>query len=207
MASAKKNQITNRVISMIIGILVGVVLVVLGSVIKAETLVWLALIVWGIITIISNIPSLISSIATINEKGSIFDLIMSILGILLGVGLIISQNDVITVLVAAYMIVFPVIRIVLAKAKWAEQLKREALRIILGVVMLVFGGVLLGASMTVLNVILSVIGWVVIGLTAVFGLIEIIRLTTKKSPAKRTSGGKRTYVDVDGDGTIDEIHE
>ncbi len=181
---SKNNRIANRVISMIMGILIGVVLVVLGSVIKAETLVWLALVVWGVIIIIGNVPSLIYSIANIKEKGGVFDLIMSALGILLGVGLIISQNQVITVIVAAYMIVFPVIRIVLAKANWAEQLKREALRIILGVVLLIFGGTLLGVGATILNILLSIIGWVVIALTVVFGAVEIIRIATAKEQPK-----------------------
>lgn len=177
---SKNNRIANRVISMILGILVGVVLVVIGSVIKAETLVWLALVIWGAIIIIGNIPGLVYSIANIKNKGAIFDLVMSIIGILLGVGLIVSQNQVVTVILAAYMIVFPVIRIVLAKQGWAEQLKREALRIILGVVLLVFGGTLLGVGYTILNLILKVIGWVIIALVAVFGIVEIILIATKK---------------------------
>lgn len=177
---SKNNRIANRVISMILGILVGVVLVVIGSVIKAETLVWLALVIWGVIIIIGNIPGLVYSIANIKNKGAIFDLVMSIIGILLGVGLIVSQNQVVTVILAAYMIVFPVIRIVLAKQGWAEQLKREALRIILGVVLLVFGGTLLGVGYTILNLILKVIGWVIIALVAVFGIVEIILIATKK---------------------------
>ncbi|MBQ9780452.1 MAG: hypothetical protein IJW00_05865 [Clostridia bacterium] len=177
---SKNNRIANRVISMIIGILVGVVLVVIGSVIKAETLVWLALVIWGVIIIIGNVPGLIYSIANIKSKGAVFDLIISVIGVLLGVGLIISQNQVITVILAAYMIVFPVIRIVLAKANWAEQLKRELLRIILGVVLLIFGGTLLGVGYTILNLILKVIGWVVIGITVVLGIVEIILIATKK---------------------------
>ena len=71
---SKNNRIATRVISMILGILMGVALVILGSVVKAETLVWLALIVWGVIVIIGNIPSLIYSIANIKSKGAIFDL-------------------------------------------------------------------------------------------------------------------------------------
>ena len=137
-----KNQIVNRVISMVLGILMGVVLVVLGAVVKAETLVWLALVVWGVIIIIGNVPGLISSIANIKEKGSVFDLIISIIGILMGVALIIGKAyDILTIIVAIYMLIFPIIRVVLAKTNWGEQLKREALRIILGVVLLVFGGV------------------------------------------------------------------
>ena len=79
---SKNNRIAARVISMILGILMGVALVILGSVVKAETLVWLALIVWGVIVIIGNIPSLIYAIANLKAKGAIFDLIASVIGIL-----------------------------------------------------------------------------------------------------------------------------
>ncbi len=188
---SKNNRIANRVISMILGILVGAVLVVIGSVIKAETLVWLALVIWGVIIIIGNIPGLVYSIANIKNKAAVFDLVMSIIGILLGVGLIVSQNQVVTVILAAYMIVFPVIRIVLAKKGWAEQLKRELLRIILGVVLLVFGGTLLGVGYTILNLILKIIGWVVIGITVVLGVVEIILIATKKED----KNGQTIYVE------------
>ena len=177
---SKNDRIATRVISMILGVLMGVALVILGSVVKAETLVWLALVVWGVIVIIGNIPSLIYSIANIKAKGAIFDLIASIVGILLGVGLIVSQSNVITFILAAYMIVFPVIRIILAKSAWAEQLGREILRIILGVVLLVFGGTLVGVGMTILNLLLSIIGWVVIALAVILGVVAIIKIATSK---------------------------
>ena len=177
---SKNNRIATRIISMILGVLMGVALVILSSVVKAETLVWLALVVWGVIVIIGNIPSLIYAIANIKAKGAIFDLIASIVGILLGVGLIVSQSNVITFILAAYMIVFPVIRIILAKSAWAEQLGREILRIILGVVLLVFGGTLVGVGMTILNLLLSIIGWVVIALAVILGVVAIIKIATSK---------------------------
>ena len=177
---SKNNLIATRVLFMILGVLIGVALVIVGSIVEVGTLVWLALVVWGVIVIIGNIPGLIFAIANIKAKGAIFDLIMSILGILLGVGLIVSQSKVITILLAAYMIVFPIIRIVLAKSAWGEQLKREALRIILGVVLLVFGGTFLAIGETVLNLLLAVIGWVVIALVLIFGVVDIIRIATRK---------------------------
>ena len=177
---SKNNRIAARVISMILGVLIGVALVVLGSVIKAETLVWLAFVIWGVIVVIGNIPGLIYAIANIKTKGAIFDLIASIIGILLGLGLIFSQNEVITLILAAYMIVFPIIRIVLAKSAWAEQMGREILRIVLGVVLLVFGGTILAVGYTILNLILSIIGWVVIALTVILGVVGIIKIATEK---------------------------
>ena len=191
---SKNNRIATRIISMILGVLIGVALVVLGSVVKAETLVWLALVVWGVIVIIGNIPGLIYAIANLKAKGAIFDLIASIIGILLGLGLIFSQNEVITVILAAYMIVFPIIRIVLAKSAWAEQLGREILRIILGVVLLVFGGTILAVGYTILNLLLSIIGWVVIALTVILGIVAIIKIATEKAPK---SEGGTLYVEYE----------
>ena len=191
---SKNNRIATRIISMILGVLIGVALVVLGSVVKAETLVWLALVVWGVIVIIGNIPGLIYAIANLKAKGAIFDLIASIIGILLGLGLIFSQNEVITVILAAYMIVFPIIRIVLAKSAWAEQLGREILRIILGVVLLVFGGTILAVGYTILNLLLSIIGWVFIALTVILGIVAIIKIATEKAPK---SEGGTLYVEYE----------
>lgn len=181
---SKNNRIANRVISMIMGALIGLALVLIGTFVGAETLLWLALVIWGVIIIIGNIPALIYSIANVKEKGGVFDLIMSALGILLGVGLIISQSRVVTIILAAYMIVFPIIRIVLAKANWAEQLKREALRIVLGVVLMVFGGTILGTGAAIINLLLNIIGWVIIALTVIFGVVEIIRIATSKEQPK-----------------------
>ena len=177
---SKNNRIASRVISMILGVLIGVALVVVGSVVKAETLIWLAFVIWGVVVVIGNIPGLIYAIANIKTKGAIFDLIASVIGILLGLGLIFSQNEIITIILAAYMIVFPVIRIVLAKSAWAEQLGREILRIILGVVLLVFGGTIFAVGMDILNLLLSIIGWVVIALTVILGTVAIIKIATEK---------------------------
>ena len=177
---SKNNRIASRVISMILGVLIGVALVVVGSIVKAETLVWLAFVIWGVVVVIGNIPGLIYAIANIKTKGAIFDLIASVIGILLGLVLNSSQTEIITIILAAYMIVFPVIRIVLAKSAWAEQLGREILRIILGVVLLVFGGTIFAVGMDILNLLLSIIGWVVIALTVILGTVAIIKIATEK---------------------------
>ncbi len=188
---SKNNRIANRVISMIVGVLIGAALVIVGAVVDVGTLIWLALVIWGVIIIIGNVPALIYSVANIKSKGAVFDLIISVVGILLGVGLIVSQNQVVTLILAAYMIIFPVIRIILAKANWGEQLKREALRIILGVVLMVFGGTFFAVGEQVLKLLLTIIGWVVIGLTLIFGVVEIIRIAMSKP----TDGDAPIYVE------------
>ena len=93
--------------------------------------------------------------------------------------MIFYQGSVLVALVAIYLIVFPVIRVLLASKK-LEQLKREALRIVLGVVLLVFVPSLLGAAFELVHLLLVICGWIVIALSTIFGLIEIIRIATAK---------------------------
>ena len=121
-----------------------------------------------------------------------FDLVCSILGIGLGVAMIFYQGSILVALVAIYLIVFPIVRVILADQK-VEQLKREAMRIILGVVLLVFVPVLVGAAFQIVHLLLVISGWVVIILSALFGLIEILRIAT----AKEISASVADHVVVD----------
>ena len=178
----KKNLLIARIAVMVIGILVGVLLLVLGGLLMPSTVATIihwGLIIYGIIIIIGNIPGLISGIANVNRAAGVFDLICSILGIGLGVAMICYQGSILVALVAVYLIVFPLIRVLLADRK-VEQLKREALRIVLGVVLLVFVPSLLGAAFEIVHLLLVISGWVVIGLSVIFGTIEIIRIATAK---------------------------
>ncbi len=186
----KKNLLVARIAVMIIGILTGVLLLVLGAILKPSTVATIihwGLIIYGVIIVIGNIPGLVSGIANVHKAAGVFDLVCSILGIALGVAMIFYQGTVLVALVAAYLIVFPLVRVLLAEQK-LEQLKREALRMILGVVLLVFVPSLVGAAFTLVHLLLVISGWVVIALSTIFGVIEIIRIATAKEIKAPTSG-------------------
>ncbi len=191
----KKNLLIARIAVTVIGVLVGVLLLVLAGILKPSTVATIihwGLIIYGIIIIIGNIPGLISGIANINKAAGVFDLICSVLGIGLGAAMIFYQGSILVALVAIYLIVFPIIRVLLADQK-VEQLKRELLRIVLGVVLLVFVPSLLGAAFTLVHLLLLISGWVVIALSALFGVIEIIRIATAKEV--RISNADHVVVD------------
>ena len=193
----KKNLLVARIAVMIIGILTGVLLLVLGAILKPSTVATIihwGLIIYGVIIVIGNIPGLVSGIANVHKAAGMFDLVCSVLGIALGVAMIFYQGTVLVALVAAYLIVFPMVRVLLAEQK-LEQLKREALRMILGVVLLVFVPFLVGAAFTLVHLLLVVSGWIVIALSTVFGVIEIIRIATAKEIKAPTSG--HIYVDFE----------
>lgn len=193
----KKNLLIARIAVMVIGILVGVLLLVLGGILTPETvgtIIKWGLIIYGVIIIIGNIPGLISGIANVHKAAGVFDLICSVLGIALGVAMIFYQGSILVALVAIYLIVFPLIRVLLANKK-GEQLKRELVRIILGVVLLVFVPSLVGAAFTLVHLLLVIGGWVVIALSTLFGVIEIIRIATAKEIKAPENG--HMYVDFE----------
>ena len=197
MNNMKKNLLVARIVVMVIGILVGVLLLVLGSILKPSTVATIihwGLIIYGIIIVISNIPGLISGIANVNKAAGVFDLICSILGIALGAAMIFYQGSILVALVAIYLIVFPVVRVLMAEQK-VEQLKREALRIALGVVLLVFVPALLDAAFTLVHLLLLIAGWAVIALSAIFGVIEIVRISMAKEIKAPENG--HVYVDFE----------
>lgn len=178
----KKNLIVARVVAMVIGILMGALLLVLGNCITPSTvgtIIHWGLIIYGIIIIIGNIPGLVSGIANVNQSAGVFDLICSILGIILGVAMIFYQGSLLVALVAIYLIVFPLVRVLLAERR-GEQLKREAFRMILGVVLLVFVPNWTDAISNVLRILLFACGGMVVLLSLVFGIVEIIRIAKAK---------------------------
>lgn len=193
----KKHLIIARVVVMVVSILVGVLLLVLGGILTPDTVAniikW-GLIIYGILIIIGNVPGLISGIANVNKPAGVFDLICSILGVGLGVALIFYQGSILVALVGIYLIVFPIIRVCLAGQKM-EQFKRELLRMILGVVLLVFLPSLVGAAFTLVHLLLVIGGWVVIALSTLFGVIEIVRVATAKEIKTPEDG--HIYVDFE----------
>lgn len=215
MNKIKKNLIIARVTGTLLGVLLGILVLVLAAVLKPETLqliIQVTLIICGIFTIISNIPELVSGAANLNTSPGLVDFISAILGIAMGIALIFFQNTVLVVIIGAYMLLFPLLRILMAQEK-GKQFLREVWRLIMGVLVLVFLPTLLDATFTVVHILLLVVGWVVIAGSVIAGTISIVRivcadLAGTTSRAKRPSDSRRgtVYADTTGDGRIDTIY-
>ena len=118
----------------------------------------------------------------------------AVLGIALGVAMIFYQGSILVALVAIYLIVFPLIRVLMANKK-SEQLKRELLRIVLGVLLLVFVPNWTEAISNVLQILFFICGGAVIVLSLAFGIIEIVRIATAKEIKAPENG--HIYVDFE----------
>lgn len=173
--SVKKNVLASIIISLIIGVLIGVLLIVLAGHLDVSFVIHWGLIITGIIVIISNIPSLVFGIVNIKSPRGIIDVIFSVLGIVMGCMMIFRQGTVITVIVSIYLIVFPIIRILLADNKM-DCLKSEWVKILLGVLLLMFLPALLHAADTIVYYTLTIAGWLAIGISVLSFIISLVSL-------------------------------
>ncbi len=173
--STKKNLLANIIISLIIGALLGALIIVLSSVLDFSDLLKWGLIIVGVITIISNIPSLVNGILNITKASGIIDLIFAAIGIALGCMMIFMQGTVITVIVSVYLIAFPIVRIVLAGGEgWKDQIKKEWIRILIGALLLAFLPALTNAANDAFSIILLIAGWAVIGISALLFALSLV---------------------------------
>ena len=173
--TAKKNVLASIIVSLIIGVILGGLLIVLSSVLAFSDLLKWALIIIGILTVISNIPALVNGILNVNRPAGVIDLIFAILGIVFGGMMIFRQGTVVTVIVAVYLIAFPIVRIILAGgANWKDQLKKEWVKILIGVLLLTFLPALTGMANEAFALILAIAGWAVIALSVLFFVLSLV---------------------------------
>lgn len=233
----KKAVISNVIISVIVNLLLAAILIGAGALVLAFPQIFsivlnaiFALI--GISLTLTTIPNLIGGIANVKQKKGRFDLIFSIVTMVIGVTLAIYGGINVLVqigvrliampiivftimkilrwvvcgLAALYLIVLPIIRIAKAEKKFM-QFKAELVKILLGVLIVVL--LICGLLFSVLNQFIG-ISLIVVGvLTALFALlILIVGLVglKKADKVKVDSGIVAVGVDVDGDGTIDVLH-
>ena len=233
----KKAVISNVIISVIVNLLLAAILIGFGALVLAFPEIFsivlnaiFALI--GISLTLTTIPNLIGGIVNVKQKKGRFDLIFSIVTMVIGVTLAIYGGINVLVqigvrliampiivftimkilrwvvcgLIALYLIVLPIIRIVKAEKKFM-QLKAELVKMLFGALIVVL--LICGLLFSVLNQFIG-ISLIVVGvLTALFALlILIVGLVglKKADKVKVNDGVVAVGVDVDGDGTIDVLH-
>lgn len=169
----KKHVLASIIISLVIGLLIGVVLLALAGNLDVSFIIRWGLIITGIIVIISDIPSLIYGIMNIKTPRGIFDVISAVLGIGLGCMMIFMQGTVITVIVSVYLVALPIVRVLFAEDKM-DCLKEEWVRILIGILLLVFLPALLNAADTIVYYVLLIAGWAAIVISVLSFLVSLI---------------------------------
>ncbi len=229
----KKTAITGIIISVILnivfgGLLIGGGLLVLELPKIFDTVLSVAFALIGISLTLTTIPNLIGGIASFKQKKGNFDLVFSIITMVIGVTLAIYGvitaliafgvegvgvpgfvSIIMTVLrwticglIALYLIVLPIIRICKAEKKML-QFKAELIKMILGVLIVVL--LICGLLTSVLNDMIGISLIVVGALTVILAIINLIVGLVGISKAPKQPASVAVAIDTDGDGKADAI--
>ena len=228
----KKVVISNVIVSVILNLLLAAILIGAGALVLAFPQIFgivcsaiFALI--GISLTLTTIPNLIGGIANVKQKKGRFDLIFSIITIVIGVTLAIYGivtalvsigisavglpvavamimkilRWVVCGLIALYLIVLPIIRVAKAEKKFM-QLKAELVKMLFGVliIVLLICGLLAGALNALIGISLIVVG----ALNAILAIVLLIVGLVGIKKADKQPAVKAVF-DVDGDGKVDAV--
>ena len=100
----------------------------------AEEIFDILLIAMGLMTVVMNLPTFVSSLFHVKRRGEWISLLISGVAIVFGVLLVLLRRDVLILMVGIYSVIFPVVRICLV-AERKKQLKRELPKILFGLFM------------------------------------------------------------------------
>ena len=179
---------------LIAGILFGLLLILL----PVAFLMKVFFVVIGVVVLVTSVPGIFAALRMIDTRVGKIALVTSLISALVGAVLIFSHSQLLMVIVGVYMIALPVVQILLSRggaAAWRAELPK----IIVGCVLLLLG------PATALEMMFDVAGWVTIALTIVLFAALVISSLRRDALANKQTGG-RTFVDADGDGSIDTVY-
>ena len=178
------------VISAVFGILIGILIRNLPSHFSLSDLVGVIFVIFGVFTLLSAIPEFFIAIGNLSSLAGKLSLISAGLGIASGVILIFYHNRIIIPIIAAYLVILPIFEIVCARPKEYRASRARALfpKIVLGVLLIVFFPAASGIADKLFALILTILGWVIIGVSVLILLISLISIYSGKSKKSNSDG-------------------
>ena len=134
MRSYKRYYVTRLVLSFLVGVLIGVLFLLAKS--YAGEVFDVLLIAVGLATFSLNFFLFFCSLLRIKQKGEWISLVLSLVAMLLGVLLMLLRGDVILLVLGAFTILLPLVRVCLVEDR-KQCFKRELPKIVFGVFIIV----------------------------------------------------------------------
>lgn len=166
----------------LMGIILGLAIILGAIFIPASEVIHTMFIILGIVLICFNIMTLVFS-------WSIFNMTSSLIGIVLGFLLIFVQDWIVSMVVAIYLVILPLINHFAFSKNWSRN---DVIKICLGLVYLVFTPLSVEAFDIVIKIVLIILGVIVI-------IGAIIPLFKKDSLVKNKKDTKHIDKSVDYD--------
>ena len=189
------------VICAALGAIIGSVIKDLPDYLSFSDLVDLFFVIFGIFILLSALPDLVGAIARFGTPRGILDLIACLISALVGTVMIFFHERFLVWMIAAYLIVFPILQLLISRSKDERRarLKRLVPKIVLGILFTVFLPLLSGLANTVFDLLLTVIGWVVIALSALFLVIALFLLYLRPLLKKKRKKHSNDIIYLDGE--------
>lgn len=134
MKKFKRYYLTRLIATVLFGTGVGVLFYVLSP--YADEIFDILVIAMGLLTAVFNLPALLIALTRIGRRGEWINFTVAALSVLLGVALMLLQTDFLLLLLGAYSVVLPLIRILLVEDR-RGRFKHELPRFLTGLVMMV----------------------------------------------------------------------
>ena len=175
------------------GVGAGVLLIAL----PADLLLRVAFVIVGVLTVLTQIPGILSGLLHLSERGGKLLLLSSLISTVLGFLMIFYHSALLSVLLGLDLIVLPLL-VVLTDTDKSARLQKELPRMILGVVLVLIG------PAAALDLLFDVAGWVILVLTLVYTAVTL--LAARRRAERAHVAGNRIFADTDGDGSIDTVY-
>ncbi len=169
-SNQRQFRITGLTISLV-GIIVGLLFVLLSG----EILANIVFIISGVLIIAFTLPAFIQSIKDLRFRTPVAysQFTSALITIISGI-ILIFWHDALTWIISVLILIFALIRIIMAKEGWAEELIHQIPSIIFAVIILIIG---IGGF---LDILLDIIGYILLVLSSIYFIISLIALIRKR---------------------------
>lgn len=165
------------VISAIFGVLIGNLIKNLPEHFGLSDLVGILFIIFGLLSVLSSIPTLVYSLSCLHTAGGKINLVLALINLAFGVALIFYHSEIVLIVAAAYLIIIPLMQIIFCKKDQRRAAVRSlAPKIVIGILIVAFFPAAAGLADKVFALILQCVGWAIIAISVVFLAVSLFVL-------------------------------
>ncbi|MBE6608375.1 MAG: hypothetical protein E7633_07450 [Ruminococcaceae bacterium] len=195
----KTHLTAGAVISAAIGVTIGYIIKNLPENLDLADIISAIFVLTGIFTLLSSIPDFVYAIICFGTFRGAVDLISAIIGVISGFILIFLHDEIMTYVIMAYLIIFPIARILAGATKEEKRarFKRLSPKIFTGIILLAVLPAIAGFADTVFDIVLKCVGWGIIVISLIFLIVSLLVIHFHPKFSEKQNDRSTIYLDED----------
>ena len=181
----------------LIGVAIGSLIKNLPESLDLTDIIRAIFVVSGIFTLLSSVPDVVYAIICFGTFRGTVDLISAVLGVISGFILIYLHDEIFVYIIVAYLIIFPIARILAGATKEEKRarFRRLSPKIFTGILLLAFLPVIAGLADAVFDTLLYWLGWGVIIISLIHLAISLFLIFLHPKFARSKKDEDTIYLD------------